>query len=135
MSSVHCSHVQGILLPACGSGEDVTQATAMRPQGRVTRRQPHTVNRYKVRRTGAPDSHHPVLTPWTSRKEALLMSQAASNPYHHCSPPEVWRHQEAGQHSRRLHKSINVAIRCQRLMTATSTSALGMVSPSLPQPP
>lgn len=107
----------------------MTQATATRSQGPVTQTQPHTVNRCKVRRTGAPDSHHPVLNPCTSRKEALLMSQAVSNPYHHCSPPVVWRHHEAGQHSRCLHKSISAAIRCQHLMTAPSTSALGMVSP------
>lgn len=90
----------------------------------------------KVRRTGAPDSHHHVLTPWTSRKEALLTSQAVSNPYNHCSPPEVWRHGKAGQHSSCLHKSINAAIRCQQLMTAPSTSALGKVPPKpSPAPP
>lgn len=81
------------------------------------------MNHYKVRRAGAPDSHHPVLTSWT------CSSQAASNPYHHCSPPVVWRHREAGQHSSCLHKSISAAIRCQQLMTAPSTSALGMVPP------
>lgn len=45
------------------------------------------------------------------------------------SPPEVCRHREAGQHPSCLHKSSHAAIRCQQLMTAPSTSALGMAPP------
>lgn len=80
------------------------------------------MNRYKVRRTGAPDSHHPVLTPWTSRKAALLLSQAVCNPHQ-------WSGGTVRQHSSCLHRSITAAIRCQQLMSAPSTSALGMASP------